>query len=98
MQQTQQVTDLVKGDGLDVESARGPINPSAFLVIEVTRYRETAHDDRAPRREVSVSKDTSHHAMVWICRLPPFDKDVRVGVPIVVVVIVIVVDLCLVER
>jgi hypothetical protein len=21
-----------------------------------------------------VSKDTSHHAMVWICRLPPFDK------------------------
>jgi hypothetical protein len=45
-----------------------------------------------------VSKDTSHHAMVWICRLPPFDKDVRVGVPIVVVVIVVVVDLCLVER
>ena len=40
-----------------------------------------------------MSKDTSHHAMVWICRLPPFDKDVRVGVPIVVVVIVVVVDL-----
>ena len=27
-----------------------------------------------------MSKDTSHHAMVWIRRLPPFDKDVRVFV------------------
>lgn len=45
MQQTQQVTDLVKGDGLDVESTRGSINPSALLVIVVQRYRETAHDD-----------------------------------------------------
>ena len=45
MQQTQQVTDLVKGDGLDVESARGSINPSALLVIVVQRYRETAHDN-----------------------------------------------------
>jgi len=36
MIQTQQVTDLVKGDGLDVESARHrSINPSMFLVIEV---------------------------------------------------------------
>ena len=37
MQQTQQVTDLVQGDGLDVESARCSINPIVFLVIVVKR-------------------------------------------------------------
>ena len=36
MHKTQQVTDFVQGDGLDVESARCSINPSVFRVIEVT--------------------------------------------------------------
>jgi hypothetical protein len=57
MLQTQAVTDLVKGDGLDVETVRsGSISPIVFRVIEVNRLGRPAirgiYDDRASRWEV----------------------------------------------
>ena len=77
MGQAEYVTDLVKRDGLHVESARNRTDDPVVLgVVEVDGLRRASGHHPAPGWEVRLCQDAADHGEVRVIYVAPVDGDV----------------------